>query len=76
MLENRQVIEELELADNLKMNVSVTYDESKIFLDVLYMDGKFTVQRNFTNNYIGLEELELAKQEFNTEEKVRKYFGL
>jgi len=76
MLENKQVIEELELADNLKMEVSVTFDETKVFLDVIYLDGKFTVQKNFTNNYIGLAELEEAKKQFNTEEKVKAYFGL
>ena len=74
--QNKQVIEEYELADNLKFSVSVTYDESKIYLDISYMEGKFTIQRNFTNNYIGLEELSLTKKEFDSEEAVKNYFGL
>lgn len=76
MIENKQVIEQYELADNLKVSVSVTYDESKVYLDIDYMDGKFTIQRNFTNNYIGLEELSSAKKEFGSEEAVKQYFGL
>lgn len=76
MIENKQVIEKYELADNLKVSVSVTYDETKVYLDIDYMDGKFTIQRNFTNNYVGLEELSLTKGQFSTEDSIRQYFGL
>jgi len=76
MIENKQVIEKYELADKLEVKISVTYDETKVYLDIDYMEGKFTIQRNFTNNYIGLEELESAKTEFSSEEAVKKYFGL
>lgn len=74
--QNRQVIEEYEPADNVKIQISVTYDETRVYLDVLYLEGKFTIQRNYPNNYIGLQNLEEDKQEFETEEQVKKYFGL
>tara|TARA_R100000951_G_scaffold4880_1_gene5561 strand:- start:701 stop:940 length:240 start_codon:yes stop_codon:yes gene_type:complete len=71
-----QVLEKLKVTDNLLLTTSVNFDESQVYLDVDYMDGKFTVQRTFTNNYIGLEELETAMKEFNTEDAVKSYFGL
>lgn len=71
-----QVIEENQITDNLKLTVSVTFDETKVFLDVDYLDGKFTLQKSFSNNFIGLEELAEAKSQFNTEESVKLYFGL
>ena len=72
----KQVTETLEATDNLKLTTSVTLDEEQIYLDVDFMDGKFTIQRSFTNNYIGLEELGNAIEEFKTEEAVKNYFGL
>lgn len=75
-MDNRQVIQKYNPTDNLEISVSVTYDESKIFLDVDYLKGKFTLQRTFKNNFIGLEELESDKEHFNTEELVKEYFGL
>jgi len=72
----KQTLEILEITDNLKLTTSVTLDETQVYLDVNYMDGKFTIQRNFTNNYIGLEKLGDAIKEFNTEEAVKNYFGL
>lgn len=74
-MEHKQTIEEVEITDNLKVSTSVTFDETTIFLDVEYMQGKFTIQRSFTNNYIGLEQLEEAKKQFSTEEAVKSYFG-
>jgi len=40
------------------------------------MAGKFTLQRTFSNNYIGMEELGNTMEQFNTEEAVKAYFGL
>lgn len=71
-----QVLEEFNITDNLKQKISVALDETKIFLDVVFMGGKFTIQKSFTNNYIGLEELEDAKKQFDSEEKVKEYFRL
>lgn len=71
-----QIIEEEDITDNLKLTISVTFDETKVFMDINYMDGKFTIQKSFTNNYIGLEELETIRKQFNNEEAVRSYFNL
>lgn len=72
----KQVLEKLEVTDSLTLTTSVTFDESQVYLDVSFMEGKFTVQRTFSNNYIGLEDLEKTIEEFNTEDAVKSYFGL
>lgn len=76
MIDYRQKIEEKEITDNLTVSVSVSYDEFNIYLNVDYLNGKFTIEKSFTNNYIGLEELEKAKQQFSSEESVKQYFRI
>lgn len=71
-----QEIEKIEITDNLLLSVSVTFDETEVYLNVNYLDGKYTIQRSFTNNYVGLDQLEAAKKEFNSEEAVQAYFRL
>lgn len=73
---NSQVIEKVSLTKNLKHTVSVAYDESKVFLEINYMNGKFILQKTFTNNYVGINELETTRKEFNNEEKVKEHFGI
>ena len=71
-----QIIESKDISDNLKIVTSVTFDEKRVYLDIDYMEGKFTIQRNFNNNYIGLEKLSEFKEQFSNEEYVRTYFGI
>lgn len=72
----KEVIEKLEITDKLTLSTSVTFDELQVYLDVDFMDGQFTIQKTFDNNYLGLEQLEDAKKEFNSEDAVRAYFRL
>jgi len=71
-----QVLEELKVTDNLTLTTLITFDETQVHLKVDYMAGKFTLQRTFSNNYIGMEELGNTMEQFNTEEAVKAYFGL
>lgn len=71
-----QVIEEKQISDTLRVTTSMSFDELQLYLEVTYMYGKFSVQKSFANNYLGLEKLELAKKEFDSEEKVKQYFRL
>ena len=73
---NTQIIEEDKVTENLTVTVSITFDESKLYLDVNYLQGKFTVQKHFINNYIGVDRLTKAKEEFNSEKAAKAYFGL
>lgn len=36
----------------------------------------FSIDKSFTNNYFGLEQLEATGPQFDTEEKVKEYFKL
>jgi hypothetical protein len=70
------MIEEKEITKNLKHKVSISGDESLIYLNVDYMDGKFTVERSYRNNTFALEEMAYDRDKLNTEYKVRKYLNL
>jgi len=75
-MNNTKVIEEESVTDNLTVTTSIGYDEVSIYLTVNYMHGKFTIQKSFRNNYMGLEEFEIERNKFRTEEDVKKYFGM
>lgn len=64
------------LTPRLNHKIQLSYDEERVFLVVDYMSGRFIVEKNFKNNYIGLELLGKECEKFNTEEKVIKYLGL
>ena len=36
----------------------------------------FSIDKSFANNYLGLEELEKAEAQFNTEQDVREYLNV
>lgn len=76
LMNNIKVIEEENVTDDLTVTTSIGYDEVSIYLTINYMQGKFTIQKSFRNNYIGLEEFEIEKNKFRTEEDVKKYFGI
>ena len=76
LMNNTKVIEEESVTDNLTVTTSIGYDEVSIYLTVNYMHGKFTIQKSFRNNYMGLEEFEIERNKFRTEEDVKKYFGM
>lgn len=76
--ESCDLVEKEEIINkNLKIVTFKSFiTENKIFLRVDYMDGKFTSKLGFLDDYLGREELEEAKKDFNTEDKVKKYFNL
>lgn len=76
MTDYNELIEVIEITDDLKALVSINFDKTQVFLDVSYMEGKFTIQRVFANNYLGLEELEKAKKQFNSVANVKEYLNL
>ncbi len=76
MKTHRSILEKNTLTDNLFYQLQMSSDEERIFLVVDYMDGKFIIEKNFKNNYIGLDLLDRECEKFNTEAKVTKYLGL
>lgn len=73
---HRTEMEEKQINDNLKVKTSMSQDEAVIYLNVDYMQGKFTIEKTFKNNYFGIEELELTMEQLGSESKVRKYLRL
>lgn len=71
----KKIIEKYDITDNLKHIVSISTDEEKLFLNVEY-DGRYTVEKMFKNNSLGLMDLQMTREKLNNEEKVLKYFGL
>jgi len=72
----RRITEEVKISNNLKHTLAVSLDESEIYLKIEYMKGKFSIEKTAKNNIAGLEELEIAKNELDTESKVRLYLKL
>ena len=59
---------ELKLFKGMKKDY-ITDDESPTY-------NTFSIDKVFTNNYLGLEELEKVEAQFNTEKDVRAYLNV
>ena len=73
---HRTEMDEIEINENLIITTSMSQDESIVYFNIDYMQGKFTIEKTFKNNYFGIEELEMVMSELDSEEKVRKYLRL
>lgn len=69
-----QKIEEKEITEKLKRTVFRSFDQNNMVLEIAYKK-LFKIERTFTNNIKGIEEMEKTMLEFDSEEKVSKYFG-
>lgn len=78
MRSHRHTLQNVDITDKLTHKVSISGDEEDVFLTVRYQDGKrnFLVEKTFKNSYIGLEQLNVLRQKFNTEESVLEYLGI
>ena len=75
-MEFKTKIETNEIFPNCKANIYVSLDETKLFFELDYMEGRYKLERTFPNNYLGVEKMEAVKIEFQTESDVRNYFNL
>lgn len=73
---NRLPIKTLKVSDKLILKISQTLEKDSLFLTVVYLGGKFTLEKVFRNNLSGKENMELAIKEFSNEENVKSHFGL
>ena len=74
----KTTIEVDKLTDKLAHRIAVSGDETTVYLTAEYDDGNrnFLIEKIFKNNYLGLEDLRVAKKKFDTEEKVLEYLGI
>jgi hypothetical protein len=72
----KRLIETKKISRDLKINILMSLDQSTMFLDIFYKEGKFRIQKSFTNNIFGIENMENTVKQFDTDEKVKGYFGL
>ncbi len=76
----RTLISKEEISDNLIHTIFVSLDESIVYLKVnLSIDdklGPFQTEKSFKNNIFGLEDMQITISSLDTEEKVKKYFGI
>jgi hypothetical protein len=71
----KRIIEKDEISDMLNHMISISTDQERIFLNVEY-DGRFTIEKMFKNNSLGLMDLHLTREKLDSEEKVLKYFNI
>jgi len=76
MYDHRKVLEEKTISENLIYKISISLDESTVYLTVNYMEGNFSIEKTYKNNIFSLESMDKEIDSFNTEEKVRKYLNL
>ena len=72
----RTVIEKRDISENLFLKISLSSDESMVYLNIGYLDNKFTIEKIFKNNTFDLEFLDSEIGKLDSEEKVRKYLNL
>ena len=72
----KTTLEEVRISDNLIHTISISSDESVLYLDVDYMEGKFRIEKVYKNNTFSLEEMDMKRSMLNSEDKVRKYLNL
>jgi len=72
----RTVIEKKELSDDLFFQISISPDESIVYVNFDYMDGKFTIEKVFKNNTFDLEEMSKQIGRLDTVVKIRRYLNL
>lgn len=79
---NRIPKSESKITDNLIHKQFYSIDRTVVMLEVTLkrqVNGKnrpCIIEKSFRNNYDGNQDLEKAIKEFDSEEKVKKYFGL
>jgi len=72
----KEIIEEIEITKDLRHIIKMSKDQSKVYLVVTYKKDKLMLERDFNNNYMGLEKLRDKAKEFDTEEKLINYLNL
>ncbi|MDD5650807.1 MAG: hypothetical protein PHF86_10405 [Candidatus Nanoarchaeia archaeon] len=75
-MELNVVTETKQITEKLVQIISLSPNNENIRLTIQYMNGKYIIDKSFQNNYFGKKELEQAKKNFDTEEKVKKHFNL
>lgn len=70
------VIQTNQITKDLLHQISISRDQEKLTLKIDLMDGRFTVEKTFPNNFGGLYMMECAVEGFDSEEKVCKYLKI
>ena len=63
------------LTDNLRHQISLTFNEDVVILDV-FLGDRIRIQKSFQNTLEGNNKLLLTREKLNTETKVKKYLNI
>ena len=55
MEQEKRLIETKKISSDLKINILMSLDQTTMFLDIFYKEGKFRVQKSFNNNIFGMK---------------------
>jgi len=73
---DKKIIKDNQISKNLNHQILLSLNEDKLYLWVTMDNGRFVVAKTFPNNVLGMEKLDLAIKNLNTEEKVLFYLKL
>lgn len=73
---NRVILQQNQITTNLLHKISISQDQENIFLNVDLMHGKFTIEKQFRNNFGGMHLLDSACSKFDSADKILNYLKI
>lgn len=74
--EFKTVVKKKKISADLKHITLKAISDNKIFFKVVYLKGKFVIEKIFNNDISGKSELYKFRKKLDSEKKVRSYLGL
>ncbi len=72
----KKLIDETVISEQLFYTISMSEDDSSMYVEVNYQHGKFVIEKMFKNNTFDLENLEIFIRKINSVDKIIEYLNL
>lgn len=75
-MNDKVVLTSQQITKDLLHKISISKDMEDIFLNVDFMNGKYTIEKKFKNNFGGLYMLDRECENLGSEDKVFRYLRI
>lgn len=76
MIDLKTELDSKQISKNCFLRTYITYDEKTYILQIDYKSGRFVAEKQFSNNYEGIVDMEEMKNQFRSEEDVKRHFDI
>lgn len=76
MADFKTELESKKISQDCFLKTYIAYDEEVYILQINYKSGRFVSEKQFPNNFNGIAHMEEVKNQYRTEDDVKKYFGI